>query len=81
MHRIIQSNYRNLGSWVYFQGVGPGGASFRVRDIGADPTHRTSPGELSTAGRKSDNGDTAEDTGGWGLGIPTADGSDGGCRL
>ena len=32
--------------------------------MGADPPHGTGPGELSSRGRKVDNGDTAKDTGG-----------------
>ena len=47
-----------LGSWVFFQGDGPGGADFWVRDVGADPLHGTCLGELSTRGCKAYNRET-----------------------
>ena len=61
-----------------FQGGGTFGASFWVRDVGADPPHGTGPGKISTRGSKADNREKAEEMGGRGLVIPTTGGSGGG---
>ena len=63
------------------QDGGPGGASFQVGDVGADPPHETGPGDFSTQGRKVDKMETFKDTGGGGLVIPTTGGINGGGGL
>ena len=63
------------------QGSGTDSASIWVREVGADPPHGTGPGKLPSRGCKMYNRETAEETGGWGLGISTAGGSDVGGRL
>ena len=60
------------------QGCGTGGAAIWVRDMGADPPHGTGPGKFPTQGRKADNRETAKETVGGGLEIPTAGSSNGG---
>ena len=49
--------------------------------MGSDPPHGTDPGKLSTQGRNADNKETSKETGGGGLVITTAVGSDGGSGL
>ena len=70
-----------LGYRVFFRGGGPGGAAIRFGDVGADPSHGTGPGKLSTRCQKADIGEIAKETGGGVLVIPTSGGSDGGGRL
>ena len=59
------------------QGGGTGRATILVGDLVADPPHGTGPGKLPIWGRKLDNGETAKDTGGGGMVIPTAGGNGG----
>ena len=68
--------YQPKGLGGIFQGSGTGGAAIWVGDVGAEPPHGTGPGNIPTWGSKEDNGDTAKETGGGGMGIPTAVGSD-----
>ena len=58
-----------------FQGVSIGDVALPVRDVGDDPPHGTGPGKFSTQGSAADQGETAEETGGRGLGTSTAGGS------
>ena len=69
------------GSWGFFQGSSGGGDFIRVRDVGADPPNGTPPGNIPTWGRKMDNRETAEETGGGRLRIPTTGDSERGGGL
>ena len=62
----------------FFQGGIEGGSIIWFRDVGADPPHGTGPGKFPAQGIQEDNREEAEMTGGWGLGVPTAEDSDGG---
>ena len=65
-------------SGIFLKDGGIGGSDFRVGDVGNEPPHWTGPGKFLTWVRKADTGETDKETGGGGLGIPTAGCSNGG---
>ena len=67
---------KGLGDVV--QGGSAGGYFIWVRDVNADPPHRTGPGKLPAQGFQVGNAEADGATGGCGLGVPTAGDSDGG---
>ena len=54
------------------QGVSAGGVTFRVRDMGHEPPHVTSPGKFSTQGREADHREADKEEGVRGLVLSTA---------
>ena len=66
------------GSWGCFQGGRAGGSFIQVGDVYYDPPHWTGPDNIPAQGCHVGNKDTSGETGGCGLGIPTAGDSDGG---
>ena len=49
--------------------------------MAGDPLNSKGPGKFPAQGRQVDYGESAEMTGGWEMGVPTAGDSDGGSRV
>ena len=73
--RTVGFQTKGLGDVL--QGGGTCGTSIWVGGVDADPPHGMGPGKPPSQGLKSDNGETAKDTGGGGMVIPTAGGNGG----
>ena len=64
-----------------FQGGSTGGVYFRGRDVGPDPPDVSGPVQLSSQGCAKDHRESAEEAGGWDLGLSSTGGGNGGSRI
>ena len=78
LEKILVQEVTSLRVLGGFQGGSAGGSFIQVGDVSADLPQGTVPGKLLAKGRQADNRKPDKETGGGGLGVPTAGDSNGG---